>query len=117
MMNLFKQLVGGGTSSINPHNLHEKMSTTPKPYILDVRQPNEFSTGHIAGANLIPLHELSAKISKLPRDREIICVCRSGARSGVAARQLAAQGFNAINMRGGMLAWQRHQLPTKKGHK
>lgn len=116
-MNLLKQLLGGGSPSVTARDVHEKLSTTPKPFILDVRHPGEFSAGHITGATLIPLNELGKKISKLPRDREIICVCRSGARSGAAARQLKAQGFNAVNMSGGMLAWERNQLPVKKGGK
>jgi rhodanese-related sulfurtransferase len=51
----------------------------------------------------------------LPQDREIICVCRSGNRSGAAARQLVAAGYNAFNLRGGMNSWQRAGLPIKRG--
>lgn len=116
-MNFLKQLMGGGVPSVTAREVQEKLDANPKPYILDVRHPGEFSTGHISGATLIPLSELSKKMSKLPRNREIICVCRSGARSGMAARQLIAAGFTASNMTGGMLAWERSQLPTKKGNK
>jgi rhodanese-related sulfurtransferase len=54
-------------------------------------------------------------MQELPREREIVCVCRSGNRSSSAARQLSAAGFKAANLRGGMIAWRRAGLPVKKG--
>ena len=53
--------------------------------LLDVREPAEWQSGHAAGATLLPLGQLGARLSELPRDREIITVCRSGNRSGTAA--------------------------------
>ncbi|HEX7975958.1 MAG TPA: rhodanese-like domain-containing protein, partial [Anaerolineales bacterium] len=83
-------------------------------YILDVRQPEEYREGHIAGAKLIPLGELGRRMQDLPRSREIVCVCHSGSRSSAAARQLAAAGYQVANLRGGMIAWNRAGLPVKK---
>jgi rhodanese-related sulfurtransferase len=83
--------------------------------LIDVRQPEEYAAGHIHGAKLIPLGELSERARELPKDREIICVCRSGNRSGSATRMLASAGYQAINMTGGMIAWTRAGLPVKKG--
>jgi len=84
--------------------------------VVDVRQPDEWNQGHIAGAKLIPLGALSSGLSSLPRDKEVLLVCRSGNRSSVAQGLLARAGFSsAINVEGGMIAWQRHGLPMKVG--
>lgn len=86
-----------------------------RPFILDVRQPEEFTSGHINGAKLIPLDQLQGRLAELPKDRAILCVCRSGSRSGSAARLLANAGYQAINLRGGMMGWQTAKLPVKRG--
>jgi rhodanese-related sulfurtransferase len=83
--------------------------------LLDVREPAEWSAGHAPGAVPIPLGQLSARLSELPRDREIIAVCRSGNRSGVAAGLLRRAGFSkAVNMAGGMMAWTKQGLPVER---
>lgn len=109
-MNVIKRLFGGG--GISPAEVDLKNF-----YVLDVRQPEEFQAGHIDGAKLIPLNQLSKKLDTLPRDAEILCVCRSGSRSGAAVRQLTSTGFKAVNLSGGIMAWQRAGLPLKKGKK
>lgn len=84
---------------------------------LDVRGEHEFHgpLGHIRGALLIPLPELEARASELPRDRALLLVCRSGARSGKACAQLAALGFGpATNLLGGMIAWGRAGLAVER---
>jgi len=73
--------------------------------LLDVREPAEFAAGHAPGAVLVPLGELEARHGELPRDRPIVCVCRSGSRSAFAAEALVAAGYDAVNLAGGMLAW------------
>lgn len=84
--------------------------------LIDVREPDEWQQGHVPGATHIPLAQLSARLAGLPRDRDILLVCRSGNRSGVAQDLLARAGFErAINVQGGMLAWQRHGLPIITG--
>jgi rhodanese-related sulfurtransferase len=70
--------------------------------------------GYISGAKLIPLAQLGSRMKELPKDREIICVCRSGNRSRTAAKKLIAAGYLASNMKGGMLAWGWLKLPVKK---
>jgi rhodanese-related sulfurtransferase len=54
-------------------------------------------------------------MKELPQSKEIVCVCASGNRSGSAARMLAKAGYNAVNMKGGMLAWRRANLSVRKG--
>lgn len=114
-MNLIKTLFGTGTDTINAAEAKTRIDRPQPPFILDVRQPDEYRGGHIPGAKLIPLNELAARIHELPRDREILCVCRSGARSGVATRQLSSAGYTAVNLGGGMIGWQGAGFPVKRG--
>ncbi len=114
-MNLFEMLLGKPVSNLSAVELNEKLKNGKRPLVLDVRQPDEYRSGHIAGAKLIPLGELSRRIKELPQNREIVCVCASGSRSGSATRMLVGAGLNAVNMKGGMFAWQRASLPVKKG--
>lgn len=72
--------------------------------ILDVREPAEWELGTLPGAILISQGEVVERIDELPNDKPILCVCRSGARSGNVAMFLAFNGYNAANMSGGMKA-------------
>lgn len=92
-----------------------QLQTPQAPYLLDVRQPEEYHEGHIAGSVLIPLGELTEQVSQLPRDRAILCICRSGSRSHMAAQYLIQAGYQAINLQGGMLAWAAAKLPIEVG--
>ncbi len=115
-MNLLSQLFGSSSvPSLDAVQAQERLRSQPQPFLLDVRQPEEFRDGHIPGAKLIPLGELSRRLGELPRDCEIICVCRSGNRSHSATRHLTSAGYNAVNLQGGMNAWARHGLPVKRG--
>jgi rhodanese-related sulfurtransferase len=79
--------------------------------MVDVRQESEWDAGHAPMASLIPLAELPDHLDELPRDRLIICACRSGARSHRAASFLSQEGFDAVNLSGGMIAWYAEDLP------
>ncbi len=74
--------------------------------ILDVREPIEWSGGHIGGALHIPLGELPSRLGDLPDDGEVLVICRSGQRSARAVQWLNQNGYDAINVAGGMGAWQ-----------
>jgi rhodanese-related sulfurtransferase len=106
---------GTRVNDVSPVEAQKKLSQKPKPYLLDVRQPEEYRTVHISGAKLIPLGDLRSRMNELPKDREILVVCQSGNRSTSATRQLVKAGFNAVNMRGGMISWSRSGLPVSKG--
>ena len=114
-MNLLSLLLGGSVPSINAVQLSEKLKNGKRPLVVDVRQPEEFRAGHIAGAKLIPLDQLNRRLKELPKDKEIVCVCASGSRSRTAARLLVRAGYNAFDMKGGMFMWQRARLSIKKG--
>ncbi len=74
--------------------------------ILDVRQPNEYEAGHIPGALLIPLPEITDHLQRIDRKKPVVVYCSSGGRSRMAAQLLSGQGFDAIiNVAGGFNAW------------
>jgi rhodanese-related sulfurtransferase len=116
-MHLLRQIFGNSNDSttLSPAAAHSRLSGDHPPYLLDVREPDEFRAEHIDGAKLIPLGQINARLHELPKDREIVCICRSGARSSVAARHLAAAGYRTLNLSGGMIGWQRAGLPVKRG--
>jgi NADPH-dependent 2,4-dienoyl-CoA reductase/sulfur reductase-like enzyme/rhodanese-related sulfurtransferase len=73
-------------------------------FLLDVREPVELAVEHVPGAVNIPLAELRTRLGELPRDREILVICRSGQRAYYATRVLVQHGFKARNLSGGMLS-------------
>ncbi len=73
-------------------------------FLLDVRQPVELVVESVPGAVNIPLGELRARLGELPRDREILVICRSAQRAYYATRILVQSGFRARNLSGGMLS-------------
>jgi len=75
------------------------------PFILDVRNPGEYASGHLAGALNIPVDDLRFELSKLPKDRLIHIHCRSGFRAHLALRTLSQNGFKQlVNVTGGYMA-------------
>lgn len=80
-------------------------------FLLDVREDNEWESGHAAVATHIALNDVPDHLDDLPSDRQIVCVCRSGARSGRATAFLVEQGRDAVNLEGGMLAWSAESEP------
>jgi len=84
--------------------------------ILDVREQDEWDAGHVEGATLIPLGELANRLSELPKDRQIIVMCKSGNRSAKGRDLLLANGFIQVtSMAGGITAWIEAGLPTVTG--
>ena len=80
-------------------------------FLLDVREPAEWDAGHIDEAVHIPMGQLNARIDEIPKDREIVCVCRSGSRSQAVTDALNRAGYTAHNLEGGMHAWSQAGLP------
>lgn len=86
--------------------------------LIDVREPGEYSgpLGHIKGSRLIPLSELSRRADELDRNKPIVAVCRSGARSAQAVVLLQKAGFFEVaNLAGGMLRWRATGYPVENG--
>ncbi|WP_245896050.1 rhodanese-like domain-containing protein [Deinococcus irradiatisoli] len=83
--------------------------------LIDVREANEYQEVHAQGAQLMPFSEFEARYTELPKDKELVMICRSGARSGRAAQFLLDQGYSqVVNLSGGTLAWQEQGLPTEE---
>lgn len=74
-------------------------------FLLDVREDNEWESGRAPNAVHVALSEVPDHLDELPTGRVIVCVCRSGARSGRASKFLVENGKDAVNLEGGMLAW------------
>ena len=85
-------------------------------FILDVRQPDEWAAGHIPDATLIPLGDLASRIAEVPKDRQVVVVCRSGNRSAQGRDILLGAGYpSATSMAGGMKDWAAAGYPTTTG--
>lgn len=104
-------------ATITAPELMRRIAAGERLYLLDVRSSEEYAhDGRIAGSHLLPLPALAMRLDELPRDTPIVCVCRSGSRSGVAAELLARQGFGEVlNLAGGMIGWARAGLPLQRG--
>ena len=105
-----------GVKSMAADEAAQLLSRDTAVVLLDVRTVDEWnsSSGHLRNAILIPLQDLQGQINKLDafRDRLIIVYCRSGNRSGRAARLLSDSGFNAVNLAGGLREWNAKKYPV-----
>ncbi|OYY66564.1 MAG: MBL fold metallo-hydrolase [Burkholderiales bacterium 28-67-8] len=113
-------LTFGGVWEIQPDALEERLAGSADIGIqlIDVREPTEFTDvlGHIRGARLVPLSQLTAQLAELDRSRPVVAVCRSGARSAQATVLLTKAGFEQVaNLAGGMLRWRAESLPVDNG--
>ena len=90
---------------ITPRELKSRLDRGDDLFILDVREPHEYQICNLKG-QLIPLGDLSRRVSELDSSREIVAHCRSGKRSADAVEFLRKAGFRKIwNLKGGILAW------------
>ena len=74
-------------------------------YLLDVREQDEWDAGHVEGSQHIPIGELLGRLPEIPTDREVVVVCRVGSRSAQVAAYLGQQGYDMVNLTGGLEAW------------
>ena len=78
----------------------------PDVYLLDVREPEEWTAGHAPDAHHMPMMEVPARMAEVPTDTEVVVVCRSGGRSGQVVSYLIGNGWaNVRNLDGGMQSW------------
>lgn len=83
---------------------------------VDVRERDEYRAVRTPDARLLPLSDFMQRWeAELPQDREVVVLCRSGARSGRVTAFLLAHGVEAVNVAGGILAWEEEGLPVEKG--
>jgi molybdopterin/thiamine biosynthesis adenylyltransferase/rhodanese-related sulfurtransferase len=92
--------------TMSVHELKQKLAQAAPITVLDVREPFEHEIAHIEGSKLIPLGQLTTRLSELERERAIIAHCKSGARSARAVQLLQSAGFTqSFNLEGGIDAW------------
>lgn len=94
---------------IDSETLHQRLAGGERVRVVDIRTPEEVAQGVIPGSEHLPMHLIPLRLAELPRDREVILYCRSGARSYHACTYLRQQGHTrVVNLRGGIVAWARH---------
>jgi adenylyltransferase/sulfurtransferase len=101
-------------TDITPTELQQKLADGTEVVLIDVREPYEWSAGHIAGAVHIPMNQVPQRLAEIPKDKEVVMICRSGGRSGhVQQHLLGAQGYTKVkNLVGGMQRWAREVDPS-----
>lgn len=105
--------------TLSSAEVRARLASSSPPLLLDVREPEEFvgKLGHIEGALLVPLDALEQRLPKLAGyvEREIVVICRAGARSASAGALLEKAGFRAVfSLQGGMLSWIADGLPIQR---
>lgn len=92
--------------TITPEELEERLMTNDETLqVVDVREDEEVEAGKIKEAVHIRLSEIPERLDELDQSKQIVAVCRSGRRSEKAAEFLQSQGYDVLNMVGGMLKW------------
>ena len=93
---------------IDAYDLQTRISAGEGFVLLDIRSAGELAQGMLPDAQHIPMHMIPLRINELPKDKDVVLYCHSGARSYHACAYLAQQGFsNVVNLRGGILGWAR----------
>ncbi len=103
---LFKK----GTKAVDPREAKELVDQGTM--MIDVRELSEWNHGHAPGAIHLPMSRIQEHLHRVPKDEEVVVCCRSGSRSSAVASFLASNGYNVINLKGGMAAWHAHGLPV-----
>lgn len=81
--------------------------------LVDVRADHEWEAGHIAGADHVPLPELTNRIGEIDKDRPVVVYCRGGNRSSMATAALGDAGYEAVKLSEGIVGWEKDQLPME----
>ena len=100
---------------VSPEEFQTKLNESENAYLLAVRKPEEFAAGHLKGAHLLnwlDSVQFRQDAKNLDKSKVIYVYCRSGRRSNEAAEYLGNQGYNVVDMKGGILAWEKEGLPV-----
>lgn len=99
-------------NEIDSESLHGRIASGEDVLLVDIRTPAEIAQGAIPDAMQLPMHLIPIRINELPKDRDVVLYCRSGARSYQACAYMLQQGYDrVVNLRGGIIAWARHGYP------
>jgi rhodanese-related sulfurtransferase len=83
--------------------------------LIDVREPDEYTAGHVPGAVLVPLATVPERLDDVPSEGPVYVICAKGGRSMRAAEFYRTQGIDAVNVAGGTSAWIEAGEPTSTG--
>ena len=104
---------GPTSDDITPLEVAAWLERPDKPFLLDVREANEWEIGHLPGATRISVNEIQDRLNELDTSVEIVVYCRSGVRSAKAIGTLKQAGFRKLhNMTGGILRWSEDVDPS-----
>lgn len=93
-------------TDITPSEVKQQLDNNSEIVLIDVREPDEWEAGHVAVATHIRLSEIPQRMAEIPRDKDVVMICRSGGRSENARQFLARSGYTRVkNMIGGMRRW------------
>ena len=112
-------IVAANTHGVTPspritvEELARVLGSAQAPLVVDVRLPAEYRSMHVVPSVLLPLAEITRRRNELPRERELVLVCRTGVRARLAAAELA--GFRARVLEGGITAWRDAGYPVVEG--
>jgi rhodanese-related sulfurtransferase len=103
-------------TSIEAQEIIEQEPSTVQ--VIDVRNPNEYESGHVANSINIPVNDVLTRFSELPTEKRLLFICQMGARSGLACEMVAAMGVEPdliFNIEDGTPTWIQNNLPTNHG--
>ncbi|MDE6693872.1 MAG: rhodanese-like domain-containing protein [Muribaculaceae bacterium] len=109
------QVSGKDVEIVSPVEFQTLMKDDTDAYLLDVRRPDEYATGHLEGAHLLDWLDpgsFKKEADGIDKDKTIYVYCRSGRRSNEAANYLSGKGYKVVDMDGGILAWENEGLPV-----
>lgn len=100
-------------TSLNTEEAYEKIKSTGDIYLIDVRRRDEFKKGHLRKAKNMPLNDFKDRLNKVPKKRDVLVYCETGARSVRAVRYLEVSGHERIfHMHEGMRGWRKAGYPS-----
>jgi adenylyltransferase/sulfurtransferase len=107
-------MFGINSSAITPKELKKRLDSGENVPVLDVREPHELAICKLDDVLHIPMSQLQERLTELEpyRGQDIVVLCRSGARSSQCVQFMRQQGYRAINLKGGILAWSDDVDPT-----
>ena len=101
--------------NISARDAKALLDTNKNMYLLDVRTPQEYSQGRLAGSVLIPINEVEHRLREVPKNKTIIVYCAVGSRSKPVANFLSQQGYKDVyNMTDGIVGWYRNGFPIQR---
>jgi hydroxyacylglutathione hydrolase len=104
------------TERLSASMVADELASADPPQLLDVRNPREYASKHIAGSLNIPLNHLQERIAEVPRNRRVAVHCAGGYRSSIAISILHQHGITKlVEMAGGLAAWEAAKLATVSG--